>query len=49
MGELLEDYNEKWKYDIVLPGKVVGKARRLVKKQTGRISLRIVIRSKLVV
>jgi hypothetical protein len=47
--ELLADYNEKWKDDIVLPGNVVSKARRLVKKQPGCARLRIVIRSKLVV
>ena len=47
--ELLADYNEKWNDDIVLPGKVVSKAHRLVKKQPGCARLRIVVRSKLVV
>jgi hypothetical protein len=47
--DLRVDYEETWKDDIVLPGKVLRKVSSLYKKQTVPARLRVRIRVKLVV
>jgi len=46
--DMMLDYDEKWKDDIVLPKKVVQRASSLYKKHPAHARLRIRIRAKLV-